>query len=58
VDKYGPDKYNLSPRKQFCGTKINSQKEGIEKLGCLMLIDTAMEKKIDIGTTYPFPPQT
>ena len=36
---------NLAPRKSFC-----------ENNKCLTLIDTALEREMSLGTTYPFDP--
>mmetsp|Transcript_1214 Transcript_1214/g.1859 ORF Transcript_1214/g.1859 Transcript_1214/m.1859 type:complete len:198 (-) Transcript_1214:1127-1720(-) len=55
---------NLSPRLQFCGSKMsytvpNKRGSGtkVESFSsCIGAIDTAREKEISIGTDYPFKP--
>jgi hypothetical protein len=48
------DTYNLAPRKLWCNSNVSSASSYSYYQGCLMLMDTALEKAMSLGVTYPF----
>jgi len=57
VQKITDKKYNLAPRKQFCDSHVGAEKnEPLRNSMCLMLMDTELERSINLGSRYPFKP--
>ncbi len=51
VEKLLDSKYNLSPRFRFCDVQASFD---VKPASCLMAIDFAREREIDLGRRFPF----